>query len=319
MSGELVRVESQAVIQQDRIELTVDEIVAKVAKVREVASKVMKEDIHFGTIPGTPKPTLFKAGGEILALTFRLAPKYEGERNPIDLGHGHREYIIRCDLYHIHTGEFYGSGIGSCSTMEGKYRYRPGPITPTGRPVPKEYWDARNSDPAKAKTLLGGHGFQAKKVDGTWEIVEQGETIENPNPADQYNTALKMAGKRAYVDAILKATAASEVYTQDLEDMEDVPVVEKSKPKPSPAPQPEASQPPVDMEPTCKTCGGAMKFIKEGIAKTGKNAGKPYSAFWICSADKFSIKDKDWRVTVEQMKQDLSVPSVPEPQEQDPF
>jgi hypothetical protein len=29
---------------------------------------------HFGTIPGTPKPSLWKAGAEVLCMTFRLAP-----------------------------------------------------------------------------------------------------------------------------------------------------------------------------------------------------------------------------------------------------
>lgn len=245
MTGELVRMESQAVIQQERMELSVDEIVAKVAKVREVAAKVMKEDIHYGVIPGTPKPTLYKAGGEILCLTFRLAPKYEWSAK--DLGHGHLEYIVRCELTHIHTNEFYGAGMGSCSTMENKYRYRPGPVTPTGRPVPKDYWNVRNSDPAKAKAMLGGHGYQAKKIDGKWEIVEQGETIENPNPADLYNTVLKMGCKRAYVSAVLSATAASEVYTQDLEDMVDTPEPVVEKPKASAPPTPPPAQPEPDI------------------------------------------------------------------------
>lgn len=43
---------------------------------------------------------------------------------------------------------------------------------------------------------------------------------ENPDIADTYNTVLKMAKKRAYVDGILSATAASDIFTQDIEDME---------------------------------------------------------------------------------------------------
>lgn len=38
------------------------------------------------------------------------------------------------------------------------------------------------------------------------------------NPADMYNTVLKMAKKRAFVDAILTCTAASDCFTQDIED-----------------------------------------------------------------------------------------------------
>lgn len=206
-------------IHREPLELSVDDIIAKVAKVRQVAENVMKEDVHFGTIPGTPKPTLYKPGGEILCLTFRLSPKYDGERSPIDLGNGHREYIIRCDLYHIHTGAFFGSGIGSCSTLESKYRYRPGPKESTGQPVPHDYWDRRKTDPQGALQSIGGKGHTVgKDEDGKWVIMRQGEAIENPNIADCYNTVLKIAGKRAFLDAVLKATAASEVYTQDLED-----------------------------------------------------------------------------------------------------
>ncbi len=43
--------------------------------------------------------------------------------------------------------------------------------------------------------------------------------LENDNPADDYNTVLKMAKKRALVDAVLTATAASDIFTQDLEDI----------------------------------------------------------------------------------------------------
>lgn len=45
------------------------------------------------------------------------------------------------------------------------------------------------------------------------------ERVENPDIADVYNTILKMAEKRALVAAILIATSASSMFTQDLEDM----------------------------------------------------------------------------------------------------
>jgi len=233
---EIAQYNQATLVRPDQMELTVEEIVTKVAKVRQVAQSVMKDGVHFGTIPGTPKPTLYKAGGEILCLTFRLAPKYEKEI--IDLGNGHREYSVRCDLFHIQSGAFFGSGVGSCSTMESKYRYRPGPVESTGHPVPKEYWDYRKSDPKKAQELIGGKGFSAKKIDGSWLICRAGEVIENPNIADCYNTALKIGAKRAYLDAVLKATAASEVYTQDLKD-EDDEDDEGSPDKPAPIQQPQ--------------------------------------------------------------------------------
>lgn len=47
---------------------------------------------------------------------------------------------------------------------------------------------------------------------------DSGMQIENADPADQQNTLIKMANKRAFVDAVLKATGASRKFTQDMED-----------------------------------------------------------------------------------------------------
>ncbi len=118
--------------------------------------------------------------------------------------------------------------------MEGKYRFRTGPVEFMGRPVPKEYWDARKENPSRAKELLGGNGFSTKKNPDTWtwEIVAQGDRIEHDNPADYYNTCLKIAKKRAHVDGTLSATGASDMFTQDVEDMPEVIPQEEKNGKP---------------------------------------------------------------------------------------
>ena len=64
------------------------------------------------------------------------------------------------------------------------------------------------------------------------------DKIEYQDPLDRQNTYLKMAKKRAYVDAILNVTGASRLFTQD-EDLIDpyvdidteTPVKEKAKPE----------------------------------------------------------------------------------------
>lgn len=194
-------------------ELSVAEVVGQVRKIQEVMEAVMKKDEHYGTIPGTDKPTLLKPGAEKLSLTFRLAPSYEVFER--DLGGGHREYRITCTLTNIVQGAVWGQGVGLCSTMESKYRYRDA-FEPTGKPVPKEFWQKRD------QSLLGGSGFRAKKVDGSWQIVKITERKENPDLADIYNTVLKIGKKRAHVDAVLTTTAASDCFNQDLdEDDED--------------------------------------------------------------------------------------------------
>jgi hypothetical protein len=191
-------------------QLTGLQVLAQVNLIQQVLGSVMKEDEHFGVIPGTTKPTLYKAGAEKLCLTFRLSPTYKVER--IEHGNGHREYIVTAQLTHIPTGNVWGEGVGSCSTLEKKYRYR-NDYEPTGKQVPKAYWTNRDA------SLLGGKGFTAKKDEnGIWMIFASSGQTENPDLAEQYNTVLKMAKKRALTDATLSACAASDIFTQDLDD-----------------------------------------------------------------------------------------------------
>jgi hypothetical protein len=236
--------------------LTPDDVMAQVGLIQDVMRRAMQEGEHYGIIPGTSgKPTLFKAGAEKLNLTFRMAPDLTVE--VVDLGRGHREYQVKCDLYSIATGKKLGSGVGSASTMESKWRFRTAASAEfTGKPVPKEYWDIRKTDPGRALELLGGKGHIAKKHEaGHWEIAKVGEKVEIDNPADYYNTCLKMAKKRALVDAILTVTAASDIFTQDIEDMvpEGVPFQTPEEPLAIAAPEPETAgaadeKPPVPPE-----------------------------------------------------------------------
>ena len=223
--------------------MTVDHVIAQVHLIQQVMTKVMQDGEHFGLIPGCGnKKVLFKAGAEKLCLTFRYAPSYEVAQ--VDHPNGHREYRVNCKITHIQSGVFQGEGVGSCSTMETKYRYRNDSTADeiTDVVVPKAYWDEKNAgaNPAKMKAILdsvmGGPGrYGTKKVDSAWLVVKRGEKteakIENPDLADQYNTVLKMAKKRALVDATITATAASDIFTQDLEET----LPEKQEPAKEPA------------------------------------------------------------------------------------
>jgi hypothetical protein len=60
-----------------------------------------------------------------------------------------------------------------------------------------------------------------------------------PNPADIDNTVLKMAKKRALVDAVLTVLGASDIFTQDVEDMEPEKAVTKPVSKPAFTKEPE--------------------------------------------------------------------------------
>lgn len=277
MQNDVAIRESYGVVNFEESAMNVESVTRQVAIIQNVMKSVMKQDEHYGTIPGTNKPSLLKPGAEKLNLVFRLRPEYQITKT--ELYNGHREYEVVCTLYHIPTGQSVGQGVGSATTMEGKYRFRGGEKKDTGNPVPKDYWNLKKTDPAKAKELIGGDGFGTAKFDGEWRICELGEKIEHDNPADYYNTVLKMAKKRAHVDAILTATAASDIFTQDTEDMTEV--------IPGAAEVKKESKPPI-AEPQKKSGNGEQKpQMKDPDAPCSEAQTK--AIFAMCG--KLGIKD----------------------------
>lgn len=231
MSEQLTVMKPTGQLQQAFGAFTPAVLVEQVQMIQQAMATVMHDKEHYGTIPGCgDKPTLLKAGAEKLCFMFRLAPEYKVEI--VDIGcQGHREYRVTCRLTSIQSGSFVGEGVGSCSTMESKYRYRTdkGSEEMTDVAVPREYWDQKKAGNNKALGAIlanaigepGRYGTN-KNNEGTWVITRRGESagkVENQDIADVYNTCLKMAKKRASVDATLTATAASDIFAQDLEDM----------------------------------------------------------------------------------------------------
>ena len=242
-----------AIATLDSMAVSYEKILARKHMVSDIMTHIMKENVHFGKIPGCgDKPTLLKPGAEALSSTFQISPEYIITKT--DLGNGHREYEIVCKLYAL-NGAFVGSGVGSATTMEGKYRYRVGGGEATEIQVPQAYWTKRKTDPKGASKMLRdlanqngieGESFGTQKVDGVWHITTKSDDakVEHDNPADYYNTVLKMAKKRAFVDAILTTTGASDIFTQDIEDMpETIPGAAKAS-----AGQPQGFQAPAGMD-----------------------------------------------------------------------
>jgi len=240
--------------------LSAVEIRAQVNLIQEVMQAVMKDGQHYGVVPGCgKKKTLLKPGAEKLALTFKLHPVIENERDIsiAELSNGHRDYNVYCHILNC-NGEELATGIGSCSTMESKYRYRNvSDYEVTDEKIP--------TDAKERKSEYRKSGYGMKNVDGKWHWVKYltTEKTENPDIADVYNTVLKMAKKRAFIDGILSATAASDIFTQDIEDMANVPGQSASAPaqkeKPS-TPRPVAKD-------TEKITGINKRFLE---AKAGK-------------------------------------------------
>lgn len=191
-------------------------VVEQVKLVQQVMGSVMRQDEHYGIIPGTQKNCLFKSGAEKLCFTFQLTPEFEVREKEIP--GGHREITVTCHLINA-SGRRMGTGVGCCSTMESKYRYRGAELIATGETVPSAYWNVRKEDPSRAQDLIGKGRVTKKDEDGVWRIYEKGQKAENPDIADVYNTVLKMAKKRAHVDATITATACSDIFTQDVDDL----------------------------------------------------------------------------------------------------
>lgn len=201
--------------------LTVRDVRDQVNLIQNIMQEVMKKDEHYGVIPGTgTKPSLLKAGAEKLCLTFRLDPQYEiTERTE-----GAHLYITsKCTLYHIPSGQRYGSGMGSCSTREAKYAYRQAGVkcpACSKEAIIKGKDFKNDGKPTGWICFAKKGGCGTKFLDGDAQIEgQQRGRIANEDVADQYNTVLKMANKRSLVAAVLNATAASDIFTQDIEDM----------------------------------------------------------------------------------------------------
>lgn len=178
---------------EDGAPLSSSQLRSRLAVIQDVLKHVMVNDVDYGTIPGTQKPTLYKPGAEKLCVTFRLAadtptieavPDYSGDIR----------YRVQVPI-RAANGAILAVGIGECSTGEEKYRWR--------RPVHQAEYDAAAEDQKRQKWTRDGD---------VWEQVRV-------NPPDVANTVLKMAHKRAYIHAVIMATAAGAIFTQDIEDL----------------------------------------------------------------------------------------------------
>lgn len=176
---------------EQRLPQTAASMRTHVNLIQEVMAAVMKDGTHYGKIPGTPKPSLWKPGAEVLGATFHIATSYRVE----DLsGEDFIRYRVSCIGTHQQSGVVLGEGMGECSSLEEKYKWR--------RAVSRKEFENTADDRKRVKY---GKDYETQQV--------------RADCADQANTILKMACKRAQVAMILNVTAASDIFTQDIEDL----------------------------------------------------------------------------------------------------
>ncbi len=171
----------------------------------------------YGVIPGTQKPTLLKPGAEKIAKLLGLADEYEIVDKQEDWNRPFFRYLIKCSLRSLAHQVVISEGLGECNSMEAKYHWR---------------WIGERDLPEGIERGKLLSQERHSKAGGKWRAYR----LENDDIYSQVNTILKMAKKRALVDAALSAGRLSNVFTQDIEDIPELP-----EDKPMPANEPALS------------------------------------------------------------------------------
>ncbi|WHH59126.1 hypothetical protein [Petroclostridium sp. X23] len=172
---------------------TVKNTMQKIQAFQAIVQQTLKKDHDYGEVPGTSKPTLLKPGSEKICMMMGLTPEYEIISSIEDFDKGFFNYTFKCRIYK--NGSVVSEGVGSCNSKESKYRY---------------IWV--NED--KIPSGIDIEGLESKERYGNMQYK-----VENDEGCSLANTILKMAKKRALVDATLQVASLSEIFTQDVEDM----------------------------------------------------------------------------------------------------
>ena len=89
---------------------------------REFVKSILKENLDYGTIPGTPKPSLYKPGAEKLRFVYAIGIEME----PIEFTVNHEtlfvDYTYRCTAK-SRTGQILAQCEGNCNSEEAKFGY----------------------------------------------------------------------------------------------------------------------------------------------------------------------------------------------------
>lgn len=239
------------------------EIRAQVNLIQEVMQAVMKDGTHYGKIPGCDKPTLLKPGSEKILSTFGIAVKpIVEDLSTFDKVH----YRVSTEGYR--NGVLVGTGIGECSSDEEKYKWR--------KVACDQEWEATPEDRKRIKWTkpYNKEAYSTKQI--------------RTETADVSNTILKMAKKRSQIDLTLTATAASDIFTQDIEDMPEEyreTAVETPAKEPVKAPQRKQAEP-VETEeiPPCPKCGNPLAKTADRAAQVIEYCNKKKGGDVSCEA-----------------------------------
>ena len=206
-----------------------------------------KPGIDYDTIPGTNKPSLLQPGAERLAMFHRLIPEHRQQLviTPNPDPAWPEEVAVHTQTF-LHAGHLegpiVGSAVASCSSYEDRYLYRSGErLCPKcgkafiikGNPKYAPRTHGRTGDVLPGyeqggwlcwkKPEKGKDGCGATFQDNDRSITDQAvgkNFVENPRGL--INTFTQMSAKRGFVGAIRHTLGITDIFTQDVEDMQDM-------------------------------------------------------------------------------------------------
>jgi len=175
----------------------------RIAQLQQFVKEYMVPGEDYGVIEGTGKPTLLKPGAEKLCDVYGLSAgeaqisfTRDDTKNPVYIS-----YQLSLPIISRADGRVIMVGVGSANSWEKKYKWR---------------WAFDNELPAGMST----EGLRTKNGTGKNGRPYTQYRVPNDDIDDIDNTLLKMAKKRALVDAVLSATRSSALFTQDIENLD---------------------------------------------------------------------------------------------------
>lgn len=200
----------------------VDEMVEAHKDLAKFIQGSLEKGRDFGEIPGTGSPSLLKPGAERLLIGFGCVAEFEIMEQDVDHNHANT-YVskkwIDADPPLLENGRTDKQATDAMKAA-GTHRWRKG----------NDGWIWQEAMTESGESLgLYRYAIRAiLKHRATGEVVGTGvgscSSMESKYiraPRDAENTILKMAKKRALIDAVLTTFGLSDRFTQDVEDMEE--------------------------------------------------------------------------------------------------
>lgn len=202
MENEIIEIKDVSVVPVTEIQERIDTMLTNRMYLIEKVKPMLIESVDIYTLPGMKKPSLGKPGAEKLASIFRLVATFIADKETIEMigkeinGKPYVAYI--CNL--TRDGVNAGQGRGATFIEYERTQYR----------------NVNLNEFEAIKASLKPEDYkEAEGKYGKYYRVKDGVTFDQL----ALNKAIKMAEKSAFIDAVIRATGMSDLFTQDVEDM----------------------------------------------------------------------------------------------------